>query len=289
MISITKRRLGGLASATLTTRRVVLLTATAVLVGACSSAGGAANTAESALPTAQLAESTSSPVPAVAASITPEPTETPEEPVAEANVQVESTTFLYRPAEYTKGETDAVLIIKLANKGAAPAHIDGSGSDYTIYAADGESVLQTGDFLYTYPEYLAPGESGYLAQDVRISEPAKKVKGAQVEFEPAWETVDETDVTTYSVAKVKNKWDRSSGMSTKGTIKVNGDEAINSGWVGAIYLDANDKPLGYSYTNLIENLKPGKPKGFSTVGFSQFPTSKTKAQVKETVVFGGGW
>ena len=188
----------------LTTRRVALLTTAALMVGACSSAGSAATPAPSAPPTAQAAVSTPSPAPNVAASMTPAPTATPAEP--EANVQVESTTFLHRPTAYDKGKTDAALIIKLVNRGAAPARIDGSSSDYTIYSKDSETVLETGDFLFEgCPSTSSPGEYGYLAQDMVITERDKKVTGAHVEFEPKWETVDEADVRTFSFAKVKSE------------------------------------------------------------------------------------
>ena len=82
---------------------------------------------------------------------------------------------------------------------------------------------------------------------------------------------------------------RWSCLSASGTIAASGDEALSAGWVGAIHLDVNAKPLGFSPTSPVENLKPGKAKGCATIGFSQFPTAKTKAQVKKTVVRGGGW
>ena len=55
------------------------------------------------------------------------------------------------------------------------------------------------------------------------------------------------------------------GLYVTGTVTNTSDQNVSSAHVGAVFLDAKGVPIGFSSTNLVENLSAGKTKGFETL------------------------
>ncbi len=171
------------------------------------------------------------------------------------------------------------LIVEVKNVGTGWAEI-GNG-DWTLYAKD-ESVLDTGNFSYAFPRYLAPGKTGYLA-DSGLSDEFKLKEVGRLDADGSYDTIDADEVVVLKTSKIKNKRDSYDGSwSTTGVVSNPTGEDIDSVHVGAFYLDSKGRPLGFSYTNLVDNLRAGKGKGFETLGDT--PAIKSGA-VAKTVVY----
>ena len=71
------------------------------------------------------------------------------------------------------------------------------------------------------------------------------------------------------------------GRTTKGTITLEGVAARRSprdGSATSTWMPTTSR-WAFSYTTLVHDLKPGKPKGFTTFG-TRFPTAKTVKKVQ---------
>jgi hypothetical protein len=208
---------------------------------------------------------------------TPEPTPNVE-PTANLDANVVKVSETIIPWQ-SSGYAQSNVIVELKNIGSGWAEM-GSG-DFTIYAKNGD-VLDTGSFTYAYPRYLAPGQTGYLATQT-ISGDYKVKDIGRVEANGSFNTVAEADTIVLKTAKTKNSKEQygDGGYITTGIVTNPTTDKISSAYVGAFYLDANGKPLGFSYTNLVENLQAGQTKGYKTVGGS----APIKKKVAKTVVF----
>lgn len=172
------------------------------------------------------------------------------------------------------------IIVEVRNRGTGWAQIVARSSDFTIFARNGD-VLDTGSFSYAFPRYLAPGQTGYIAQD-SISDSFKLSEVGRLETSTSWIQADKADVVVLKTSKIRNSRDSYDGSyTTSGTVTNPGTQRLASVHVGAFYLDAKGKPLGFSWTDVVENLGPGQSKGFKTV--SDLPPIRTK--VAKTVVF----
>lgn len=175
---------------------------------------------------------------------------------------------------------EALIVVEVKNTGAGWIELLASSSDWTIYDAD-NAVVTTGGFIYAYPTYLAPGETGYLAEHAVINDvKAKSFK--RVETDGQYAPVEAADAIILTASKTKNRLD-SGETITAGTITNKSDQDVQNAHVGAFYFDAKGKLLGFSSTNLVENLRAGKSKGFVTLGEHAF-----KGKVAKTIVLAGG-
>jgi hypothetical protein len=174
-----------------------------------------------------------------------------------------------------------MIIIELKNEGTGWAEL--RGGDYTIYDGS-ENVLGTGSFSYSYPRFLAPGATGYLADGAYV-ENAKASAIKRVEADGGYDEASAEDVIELSTAKAQIKRESyGDGLYVTGTVTNKSSEDVQSAHVGAFFLDAAGRPIGFAYTNLIENLTAGKTKGFETVA-SDCPIKRTS--VAKVVVLAG--
>jgi hypothetical protein len=172
-----------------------------------------------------------------------------------------------------------MIIIELLNQGTGWAEL--AGGDYTIYDND-ENVVGTGSFTYSYPKYLAPGAVGYLADDAVLEDVrAKNIK--RVEADGSYGDADQEDVIELKTAKVKVKREAyGDGLHTTGTITNTSSTDVQSAHVASFFIHKNGKPIGFAYTNLIENLRAGKTKGFETTD-SWCPVKKSSVDKVVTI------
>jgi hypothetical protein len=175
----------------------------------------------------------------------------------------------------------AMVIVEIKNEGTGWAELQ--GGDYTVYDTD-ENVVGTGSFTYSYPKYLAPGATGYLGDSTFLEDvDAKNVK--RVEADGTFADADPQDVIEIKAAKVQIK--RASyggGLHTTGTLTNSSDEDVRNAHVASFFLDPKGRPLGFAWTNLIENLGAGKTKGFETTD-SACPIKRTS--VDKTITLAG--
>jgi hypothetical protein len=269
--------------------------ALAIAVSACA-------TAPSSVPSASpltvgaspsiLSAPTPTPVasPSLAPSVEPSPSEdntedlsspdpSPSDDVTGSATQGTPIVHAWRPqySDYTSLE----VIVPITNSGSSWVEISGFDSDYTVYDKKG-NVVSTGSFSYAYPRFLAPGKTGYLAEQTSTQDVKPKQVG-KVEADAYFTDVSEDDTIKLSVSKLRTRsGDFGDGLSTTGTVTNESDENVDSAVIGAFYLDGNGSVLAYSYTNLVDNLRPHKTKGFDTLGGGN-PVSRSK--VKKVVVY----
>ena len=117
---------------------------------------------------------------------TPEPTE---EATPEPEASVVKVREMVRACSIYD-TVQATVIVELHNEGSGWAKL--GGGDYTIYDED-ENVLGTGGFTYSYPQFLAPGATGYLAEVAYLDDAkAKDVK--RVEADGSYDDVEADEV-----------------------------------------------------------------------------------------------
>lgn len=173
---------------------------------------------------------------------------------------------------------EATIYIEVKNIGTGWIEVLARESDWTVYNEAGE-VVDTGKFAYAYPRYLAPGETGYLAEDYPfVGE--KLADLVRVETNSYSASVDESDVIVLKTAKTKNTRDTNGeGYETSGVVTNTSAEEVPSAHVGAFYFNANGKLIGFSYTNLVENLGAGQTKGFKTLAYTKITTKIATTKV----------
>jgi hypothetical protein len=220
-------------------------------------------------------------VPTIAPTPTPTPAPTPpptDTPAPTAAVHVVRQTLI--PWQFDSF-AEADVVVEVTNTGGTWVKLEAFQSDFTIYDKDG-NVATTGNFLYAYPQFLAPGATGYLAEQMVTSD-AKAVDLKTLEANTYFSEIDQSEAVVLTTAKVINKAAQYSfdGPTTTGTVTNTSAQPVRSACVGAFYFDGADNLLGFSYTNLVENLAPGQTKGFSTVDGA--PNIKLSS-IKKTVV-----
>lgn len=258
------------------TRLANILLAAMFAFAACTTSSGAPTSA--AAPTSNVTTETN---PAATPLATQEPTEAPTiPPTPEPSASVSKVRETIRPcASY--GTVQAMIMIELVNEGTGWAEL--RGGDYTVYDSD-ENVVGTGNFSYSYPRYLAPGAKGYLA-DSGYFEDTKIDKLKRVEADGGYDEVAAEDVIQLKFAKVQIKRESyGDGLHTTGTVTNTSTTDVDSAHVASFFLDAKGRPIGFAYTNLIDNLTAGKTKGFETVD-STCPVKRSS--VDKVVTLGG--
>jgi hypothetical protein len=209
------------------------------------------------------------------------PTVLPTElPVASASADRTEQYLVAWQSSSTYAEADVVVAVK--NTGGTWIRLNPGQSDYTIASSDG-TVEVTGSFLYAYPPDLAPGQTGYLAEDVTTSD-AKARDLKTLDTNVYFDEIDQTDAVVLTTAKITNRKAQYSfeGPTTSGTVTNTSSTKVDAANVGAFYFDGSGKFLGFSWTNLVENLEPGQTKGFVTVDGAPYILL---SHIKKTVVF----
>jgi hypothetical protein len=155
-----------------------------------------------------------------------------------------------------------------------PAVISG-GNGYTIYFTTGD-VLHTGDFTYSFPQVLGPGETGYLV-DGGTFDPGTKLKDVG-RLDPAVYYTDvgsvpgALDVSKVNVSRVPY----GDGLQVSGVVTNPGSRVASEATVGVIVFDAGGNIIGGLYENTHGQLDQGQSKGFKTSYPGTPPLSPSK-------------
>jgi hypothetical protein len=239
----------------------LLTTALAViLIAACSGP----QLADDPLPESQQPSASAEPTdePGEEPTPTPEPTPRPTEAPAADLARVHQVVYAW-----TQEFSDFIsyqVIISIVNEGSGWAEVSAFDSDYQVLDANG-GLVTTGFFTYAYPAFLGPGETGYLIGE-GFEEGLDPASFVTVEADGRYEEADGPDVTfTFTdVQLIKEEFD--AGYTANGFMTA--DAEVTDAAVAVVCLDAEGTPLGATWTNLVQNLSPGEPKGFETIGSS---------------------
>jgi hypothetical protein len=253
----------------------VLYAALAFLLSACAS--GEAGSSESA-----AAEASSLPTPdaTVEATATPTPsTEPTPSPTAEAEPDVVLTaSALLVPPDDGFDLLGFQIAGTIENRGTGWAKLLPFDSDWTVLD-EGGGVTATGQMGQAYPQYLAPGATGYLVTyDVQSgADPADFVS---VEIEPEFVPVDGPEVT-FEFENTQVSYAGSYGL--EGTGFVTADASREFAEIGLICLDADGRVLGVVNAQMMDTLEAGEREAFQTTG----PPSQVEPDSCVTTIFEG--
>jgi hypothetical protein len=234
----------------------------AVAMAACS---GGTKTIQTAPPSqgilATSAGSIATPAPTASRiPVTPAPTKlvTPE---PKADLQKVKEVVLAWKTYKGSAYVDYQVIVELKNLGTGWAEVSGFDSDYTVLDAGGD-VTTTGSFTYEFPKFIGPGETGYLIED-SSDDGVKTTDFASVQVDGRYDDVDAAD----QVLKVTGiKWHRDAYDGTlTATGFVTSTEDLTDAALAVVCISDTGQILGATWTNLLQNITAGKPKGFETV------------------------
>jgi hypothetical protein len=264
------------------------ITAVAVAVASVTSGCSASSAPSAVQPTPQVIYVTPAPVlpstsaPSVVSTETPAPTEaTTPEPTSGAT---QDDPIVHAIKRSYGGGIWVQIVVPVTNVGTTWIDIDSSQPDYTIYDKGG-GVLGTGTFTYAYPTFLGPGQTGYLADTASI-DGAKTTEVGKVETTATYQEVAQDDAVILTTAHVKNRnGTYGDNPTSTGTITNTSTTSAESAHVGAFYFDGSGRLLGFSSTNLIENLGANKTKGFETL--AEYGPPFTISAIKKTIVLAG--
>lgn len=227
----------------------VLLGALVLLSGCASSSPLPTGSTEA----SQKATPTSQPTPTAVP--TPRPTPKPEG-------QLETVGELVLAWGSASHFVSYIVIVEMHNSGTGWAQLLPSQSDYTVLNGSG-GVTVTGSFFHAYPEFIAPGETGYLLED-SLQDGGNAADFASVTADGRYNSVDPPAVT-FEVAQVTwRKGANSDGLTATGFVTASGSYVTDAA-LAVFCLGANGEILGASSTNLLQNLADGVAKGFETV------------------------
>lgn len=255
--------------------RPTLVILAVVVIGGCSAGAKDVGTqAPTGKPPATAAlASAASPTPDATAA----PTPTPKPTIGEAKLS-KTQQIVHAWASsgtYVRYE----VIVEVKNSGSGWADMMAGSSDYTVYDKDG-GVTATGNFLYAYPRYLGPGETGYLLEQ-GIESGVKADAFVTVEANGQYNPVDSAG-PVLTTDKIKLKAAAYSGaVDATGTVTNTSSVDVKRVVIGVIMFDSSGNPLCFAYTNLVENVNAGQTKGFSASGDAPV----TLKQVAKTLAF----
>ncbi len=159
------------------------------------------------------------------------------------------------------------VIVELRNAGTRTAQIN--GGEYTMYSTSG-GELDKGYFLYAFPRMLGPGETGYIAErDHSESWSAADVGAVEATFDYDWLDAP-AKAPVLTTAQIRHEKDPygSGGYIAAGTVTNHSETVVPQAHIGVFYLAADGTPLGFTYTDLVENVAPGQTQEFKTYGES---------------------
>lgn len=223
---------------------------------------GAGESAPSSL-APQSAAASRSPRPTPRTTPTPRPTPVPT-PEAEGELVKTQEVVIAWQAEFSDYVSYQV-IVEVENVGTGWAQQNAFDADYTILGSDG-GVVATGRFTYAFPEYIPPGGFGYMVDDGSdIGGGGLAVEDfATVEVDGQYLTVDSPG-PTFEVTDIALKA-ASFGGGLEATGFVTASEDVSDAALAVICFGADGSAIGATWTNLLQNLTGGEPKGFETVG-----------------------
>ena len=166
----------------------------------------------------------------------------------------------------------------IENRGTGWAKLLPFASDCTVLAAGG-GVTATGQMAHAFPQYLAPGATGYLVRyDVQTgADPADFVT---VEIEPEFRPVDGPEVTF----EFENTEVSCAGsMRLEGTGFVTANATREFAEIGVICLDAIGRVLGVVYAKMMNTMEAGQREAFQTTG----PPTQVEPNSCATTIFEG--
>ncbi len=137
------------------TQRLLMLGVVFVMVGCSAQAGGTSSPVATA-----TASPTGRPTPRITPTPRPTPVPTPEPKGELTKTQAIVLAWKAQYSDYVSYQ----VIVEVKNTGSGWAQQSAFNSDFTILGPDG-GVVTTGSFLYAYPEFVGPGETGYLMTD----------------------------------------------------------------------------------------------------------------------------
>jgi hypothetical protein len=163
----------------------------------------------------------------------------------------------YEGSSYTSYQ----VIVELTNSGTGWAQLSPFNSDYTILDPSG-GVVTTGSFTYAYPEYLGPGQVGYLIED-SVEDNVPVANFASVDASARYDVVDAPGATFTFSGLTWKKDSIGSGLVATGFLVA--DRDVRDASVGVVCLNADGAPIGATTTNLVQNVTSGAKKGFETI------------------------
>ncbi|MEK6191352.1 MAG: hypothetical protein AABM41_03385 [Chloroflexota bacterium] len=195
--------------------------------------------------------------------VTPRPTPPPT-PEPEGVVEKTQEVVLAWQREFSDYVSYQV-VLEVQNIGTGWAELSAFDSDYTILRPDG-SVVTTGSFTYEYPTFVGPGEFGYLIADGSDIGGGGSVVAdyATVEISGRYDPVASPEAT-FEVTDIALKPEAFGGGQVA-TGFVTPSEDVTDAALAVICLGPEGQVWGGTWTNLLQNLTAGQPKGFETVG-----------------------
>jgi hypothetical protein len=156
------------------------------------------------------------------------------------------------------------VVLEARNTGTGWAELSAFDSDYTILSPDG-SVVTTGGFTYEFPTFIPAGGLGYLVADGSDIGGSSVIGDyATVEISGRYDSVLVSGAT-FEITDIALKPDAFGG-GWVATGFVTASEDVSDAALAVICLGAEGQVLGATWTNLLQNLTAGQPKGFETVG-----------------------
>jgi len=203
----------------------------------------------------------------------------PPSPTPASSVSITAKKLIAWKAQYSS-YVNYYVIAEIKNEGTMWAQLSTFDSDYTIYDGAGK-VTTTGTFTYAYPDYIGPGDTGYLIED--SAEDGLAVSDfATLDVNGRYGDVDgpPDDQLVVSNATLRSS-SFGGGWEATGEVTNTGTVAVDSAHAGAVYFDAAGNIIGASTTNLIENVEVGQTKGFRTIDSNPLK----KSDIDSFVVF----
>lgn len=158
-----------------------------------------------------------------------------------------------------------MVIQEVINTGTGWAELRAFDSSYEIFDQSG-AVLTTASFLYSYPVYIGPGETGYLIEE-GVQDGADEADFASVNVDGRYRDVegppDQMLETSNLTLRVRSLDD---SLFVTGQARNTGTRDVDRAQVAAIFFGSDREIIGASTTNLLENVGAGQTRAFETIG-----------------------
>jgi hypothetical protein len=196
---------------------------------------------------------------------TPVPTQATPVPTATSTPQpsadvVGLSTFLLLPKRPDPDLLGYQIVTRVKNDGNGWAKLDASSSDFVVLDGSG-GVTSTGSMSQAYPEYIAPGATGYLVT-YDVQHGVHLADFVRAEVTPAFSSTSSAEVT-FQISNAKVRYDDTYGLGGTGFVTASVD--LDFAEVGVICLDSKGSVLGVANAQ-VEDLVAGVRKAFQTTG-----------------------
>lgn len=232
---------------------------TAIASAIPSTPGASARPTPEATPTeAPTPSEEPTPEPTATPEPTPSPTRTPTPTPAPSADARKGDVFMYVDEDF--GYVTGQIILEVENAGTTWIEILDFQSNYTVFDADG-AITETGDFTVAVPSLVAPGDTAYLLGEV-FSDTSRLRDYATVEADGYYEEADEPDVMLAIENSRVRPGQFGGGVEVVGQVVNPGSSRIDNAYVGAVFLDDAEDPIGIAWT-FAENIEPGGKRAFT--------------------------